>query len=695
MNGIGTFETGATMRMKLSGYGKRWIIYFTILIFQIMFCQLACLAAESNSCLTTQALPLTGVRIVNVSTEPELQNAMNNLQPGDTLLLANGTYNLTSSLYINGKDNVTIRGGSGCADVVLAGKGMDNPAYGNVPVGIWSNSRNTTIAHLTVRNTYDNTVIFNAGAQSPHLYSVNLTDAGSQFIKANPTDAANGIGVANGVVEYCRIEYTNGPPAAASHAGGAGYFNGISAHAADNWTLRNNLFKNLHNPDSSSYWWNPAVLFWNHSQNTITENNTFINTDRAIAYGLNDIAGSDHTAGIIRNNFIYLAPGLMSASRKADSDAQIIVWDSPSTLVYHNTVLTNANVNLSIEFRFGTAGAEARNNLADAPIGTRNGGTYAQSGNYLSAVPAMFAGPATGNLHLLDTTSTRANVIDRVAVLTAVPTDIDGETRPFGAAADIGADEFYAAPPSITLNPVITPTSLESQTIGGTKDSGAAVTVTTDTAASDGDAVVTGTNWSYTITGLAWGTNNVTVTATKGAGNSTVRNAAIVRKPRVDVALEGSGGGRVESDPAAILCPQGACSALFGINTTVRLFSTPDGNSILGGWSACAGLGDCTIPMDGDREITAIFDLKPVRIPGLTPDYYLSIGDACGHLGEGGTVQAREYLFTEELTLDRPVPVVLDGGYNKSYSGKSGRTTIDGQLIVQLGSLTVADIEIR
>ena len=80
---------------------------------------------------------------------------------------------------------------------------------------------------------------------------------------------------------------------------------------------------------------------------------------------------------------------------------------------------------------------------------------------------------------------------------------------------------------------------------------------------------------------------------------------------------------------------------------------------------------------------------------GPTPDYYLSIGDASGYLGEGGTVQAREYLFNEELTLDRPVPVVLDGGYNKSYSGKTGPTTIDGVLDVQLGSLTVEDIEIR
>jgi hypothetical protein len=112
-------------------------------------------------------LPIAGTRIVNVATEPQLQNAMGNLQHGDTLLLADGTYNLTSSLYINGRHNITIRGTNGSTNVVLAGKGMDNSNHGGVPFGIWSNGTNTTIAHLTIRDTWDNEIIFNPGAQSP------------------------------------------------------------------------------------------------------------------------------------------------------------------------------------------------------------------------------------------------------------------------------------------------------------------------------------------------------------------------------------------------------------------------------------------------------------------------------------------------------------------------------------------------
>lgn len=392
-------------------------------------------------------LPITGTRIVNVATEPQLQSAMGNLQHGDTILLANGTYNLTSSLYINGRHNVTIRGTAGSTNVVLAGKGMDNANHGGVPFGIWSNGTNTTIAHLTIRDTWDNEIIFNSDAQSPRVYCVRLINSGSQFIKSNPTDVNAGVGVNHGVVEYCWFEYTGSPPN--DHGAGVGYFNGISAHAAKHWIVRGNLFKNLHNPDGTAYDWNPAVLFWRNSSNTVTEQNLFINVDRAVAYGLdNTTPYRDHAGGVIRNNFVYLAPGLMSASRKASSDGSIIAWNSPGTQVDHNTVLLHGNVFYAVQFRFSTtSNGTARNNLADAPIHLRDNAAATQSGNLLNASPAMFANAATGDLRLRPSAS---NAIDKAPTLLTVTNDFDGERRPRGAAPDTGADEFSTnAPPLI------------------------------------------------------------------------------------------------------------------------------------------------------------------------------------------------------------------------------------------------------
>src|SRR5574341_328247 len=107
---------------------------------------------SGSPCLYAPTLPVTGTRTVTVATEAQLQSAMSNLRDGDTILLANGTYNLTNTLYVANVNNVTIRSASGCDDVSLVGRGMDNANYGNVPHGIWSNAHNTGIAHLTIRD---------------------------------------------------------------------------------------------------------------------------------------------------------------------------------------------------------------------------------------------------------------------------------------------------------------------------------------------------------------------------------------------------------------------------------------------------------------------------------------------------------------------------------------------------------------
>jgi hypothetical protein len=110
---------------------------------------------SGSPCISAPTLPITGTRTVNVATETELQSAMSSLRDGDTILLANGTYNLTNTLHVANVNNVTIRGASGCHDVILVGRGMDIANYGNVPHGIWSNARNTVIAHLTISSSWE------------------------------------------------------------------------------------------------------------------------------------------------------------------------------------------------------------------------------------------------------------------------------------------------------------------------------------------------------------------------------------------------------------------------------------------------------------------------------------------------------------------------------------------------------------
>jgi hypothetical protein len=114
----------------------------------------------------------------------------------------------------------------------------------------------------------------------------------------------------------------------------------------------------------------------------VVENNRFVDFDRAIAFGLLS-RPADHSGGVIRNNYIEYSKGLYSAERRSGSDAAIIVWSSPGTIVEENEVLTRGNPRLSIEFRFDTSGAKALDNTVDAPIGRRDEGDYKGAGNTL------------------------------------------------------------------------------------------------------------------------------------------------------------------------------------------------------------------------------------------------------------------------------------------------------------------------
>lgn len=412
-------------------------------------------ALAQAPCQPKSALPPITGDIINVTNDSQLQSAVSNAQPGSTILLKAGTYNLSSTLYIR-RSNISIRGdGDTCDKVVLVGQGMENSNYGNVPHGIWSDASGLKLTNFTIRDVYYHGVILNSGAQSPVISSLQILDTGQQFIKSNPT--SYGVGVNNGIVKYSRFAYTKGAPTT-DHGAGAGYTNGVDIHAGQNWVVSNNRFENFHTQDSTQWWWNPAILAWNGARNTIAENNVFINVDRAIAFGLLERgSNTDHQGGIIRNNMIYYAPGLFSSNRRADSDATLLAWNSPGTIIAHNTVLSNGNLAKSIEFRFAnTTSGQAINNFIDAPIGSRNGAVFTQSGNVTGATTAMFQNAAQGNLRLL---SNATIAINKVNPTSQAPVDIDGNTRSGNGNVDAGAYEFGSiSPPSpptnINANPI-------------------------------------------------------------------------------------------------------------------------------------------------------------------------------------------------------------------------------------------------
>lgn len=371
-------------------------------------------------------LPAPGGAIVNVATVAQLQNAVAAMASNTTVVIAPGTYNLSSTLYVNGAfSNVGIRGATNNRDdVVLVGKGMS--VEGGVPFGIWvgGDVRGITIANLTIRDVYYHPIILNAGTQSPLIHNVRLVNAGQQFVKANP-DGAGG-GVDNGVVEYSVIEYTT--------TSKDDYTNGVDVHTGDNWVVRHNLFRNIRAPQGQLA--GPAILMWNGSTNSLVDGNTFVDCQREISLGLMDRTPDDHRGGVIRNNFIYRSPAV-------SGDTAVLVADSANTQVLHNSILLSGTYANAIEYRFaGSSGVVVANNALDASVAARDGAAGTASGNYTTASAALFVNAPAGDLHLKVTSIA---LIDKVSsVPSAAAADWDGDPRPAGS-TDIGADEYTSS----------------------------------------------------------------------------------------------------------------------------------------------------------------------------------------------------------------------------------------------------------
>jgi hypothetical protein len=374
-------------------------------------------------------LPRPQGSVVVVADVESLYRAVAGLKSNTTILLQRGNYRLSRPVYLKASSqlkDVAIRGATGdFQDVVLVGAGMGNRKVG---VGILAEMVDgLLIADMTI-----GWVGFHPIALSPnevrnvHVYHCRLVDAGEQFVKVNFTNPATAIH--NGVVEYCLIEYTNFGPA-------GGYTNGVDVLGGYNWVIRHNLFRNIRS-EQSGRMAGPSVLAWKGAANTRCEQNTFVNCDRSIVFGLERSEGvPDHRGGIIANNFI-----VVNKDQTPRADAGIDVWDSPGTRILHNTVLLQGAYPNAIEVRWESSkNVVVQNNLTDAGITGRDGAQFLGIGNQRGATPEMFKKAATGDLHLV--AGVRTATVPRVPDCT---TDWDGADR--GATTAAGAVDPASTP---------------------------------------------------------------------------------------------------------------------------------------------------------------------------------------------------------------------------------------------------------
>ena len=349
---------------------------------------------------------------VLVADESSLRALTVSAPANTTLLLAAGTYHMQDFLHIS-VSGLTLRGAVGSRDAVVLDFGGMLAGY----FGILVDADDVTIADLTIRNAHDHGVSIQ-GVDRPVLYNLHILDIGDQLVKVNPA----GDGSQDGLLACSRLEYTTTAP--------DDYTNGISAHDAHHWTVRDNEWLRIRSPADIT---GPTILFWSGSSDTLVERNWLFNCYRGIAFGNPSHTGVDHTGGIVRNNMI---------SFNQPHDVAIEMTHAQGWLVANNTALLRSpapGLTWGMEARYSDSQGVFAYNLSNLEIWEdRDGAVGSVLGNLTTAQPGWFLDPDQGNLHVGQGVGA---VIDQAALLPEVPEDYDGQLRPAGSAPDIGADE--------------------------------------------------------------------------------------------------------------------------------------------------------------------------------------------------------------------------------------------------------------
>lgn len=395
------------------------------------------------------ALPAPPANAVVVSTVAALRTALQNAQPGATILVEDGTYDFSGGNYVYvDKPGVTLRGRSGDATRVIFD---GNYATGNGQSIVNIAANDVTFADITVQRAYDHPIHVIPAFTNPtsvsgvRIYRVRLIDPGQQALKVNG-DGAFMYTMNDGTVACSLMRLT---AAGRTRIRDNCYTGGLDAHAARNWTIRDNRIEGFWCPAGLS---EHGIHCWKGCRDWTIERNVLVDNARGIGLGLGGatvgrtypdnpcpgVSNIGAVGGVIRNNVIVTNDSQLQSSGAGFDTGIGLEQVCGNTQVVHNTVFsTQAPRSSSIEWRFAGTRVTLTNNLTSHRQQQRDGAMATQAGNLSNATAGMFVAPASGDLHLRP----GAAPIDQGAAVPAGVADQDVDGQPRGAMRDVGADE--------------------------------------------------------------------------------------------------------------------------------------------------------------------------------------------------------------------------------------------------------------
>jgi hypothetical protein len=378
---------------------------------------------------TAPPLPPPNGSVIHVSTADELVAAIERVEPGGTIMVADGLYRVPRILVLRDKRGVTLRSVTGDADrVVLTGGGWDAGTGGSDLLHI-TRSSGITIAQLTFAEarTYGIKIEAETAPREIHIYDCRFRNIGVRAIKGSASQDPE-MRARVGSVRFCRFQNTKVPPA--GWLFGGDYIAAIDMMALEDWVFSDNVFRDIKGRNGGA---RAALFVWVRSRGVVVERNLFVDCDRGVAFGNPGVSTANEgdqppvyvADGVIRNNFIAGGP-----------DCGIELWYSRGIRVHHNSIWRpRENWRRGIRVGTGTREVDIANNLVHGDI-LFEGGTAELRGNLVGRLEAVFVDPAAGDLRLTDGA---AEAVDQGQRLPDVPEDIGRRARDMRP--DLGAWE--------------------------------------------------------------------------------------------------------------------------------------------------------------------------------------------------------------------------------------------------------------
>ncbi len=165
---------------------------------------------------------------------------------------------------------------------------------------------------------------------------------------------------------------------------------------------------------------------------------------------------------------------------------------------------------------------------------------------------------------------------------------------------------------------------------------------------------------------------------------------------QVGLSVSKTGNGTITSNPAGINCGDD-CDELYPYGTLVTLTATPEAGFTFSSWGffgPCPiGETSCGRAMTSPAIANVTFLLDPKARIGSTA--FGTLQTAYNAVANTGIIEAKAVTFSENLTLDRGIYFALKGGYADDYLSRTGYTTLDGNLIISSGGLTVDRLVVK